>query len=82
MKPRPRSLYRAIPHHNAAPFLNSMSSAQILKLFEELHAKGMTIIMVTHDDDIAEHCERIVRLRDGLVESDIMTERGRTRANA
>ena len=62
--------------------LDSTTGAQILKLFEELHAKGMTIIMVTHDDDIAEHCERIVRLRDGLVESDIMTERGRTRANA
>lgn len=60
--------------------LDSKTGASILKLFEQLHAKGMTIIMVTHDDDIAEHCERIVRLRDGLVESDAMTDLGRSRA--
>jgi putative ABC transport system ATP-binding protein len=58
--------------------LDSKTGAQILRLFEELHEKGMTIIMVTHDDDIAEHCERIVRLRDGLVESDELTDRGRS----
>ena len=60
--------------------LDSKTGTQILRLFEELHEKGLTIIKVTHDDDIAEHCERIVRLRDGLVESDAMTERGRSRA--
>ena len=60
--------------------LDSKTGAQILKLFEELHTKGMTIIMVTHDDDIAEHCERIVRLRDGVLESDVLTERGKRRA--
>lgn len=57
--------------------LDSKTGASILKLFEELHEKGMTIIMVTHDDDIAEHCERIIRLRDGVVESDFMTARGK-----
>jgi putative ABC transport system ATP-binding protein len=56
--------------------LDSKTGAQILALFEDLHDKGMTIIMVTHDDDIAEHCERIVRLRDGVVEYDRLTDRG------
>ena len=50
--------------------LDSKTGARILELFADLHENGMTIIMVTHDDDIAEHCQRIVRLRDGLVESD------------
>jgi len=57
--------------------LDSKTGQAILGLFEELHARGMTIIMVTHDDDIAEHCLRIVRLRDGEVESDELTDRGR-----
>jgi len=50
--------------------LDSATGSAILKLFDELQEAGMTIIMVTHDDDIAEHCQRIVRLRDGVVESD------------
>jgi putative ABC transport system ATP-binding protein len=50
--------------------LDSKTGAAVLELFESLHARGMTIIMVTHDDDIAERCERIIRLRDGVVESD------------
>jgi putative ABC transport system ATP-binding protein len=41
-----------------------------MELFHELHSKGNTIIMVTHEDDIAHYAHRIVRLRDGLVESD------------
>ena len=52
--------------------LDSATGNAILETFENLHAQGMTIIIVTHDDDIADHCERIVRLRDGHVESDIM----------
>jgi len=51
--------------------LDSKTGTAILELFQELHRNGMTIIMVTHDDTIAERCERIVRLRDGLIESDI-----------
>jgi putative ABC transport system ATP-binding protein len=39
-------------------------------LFEEIHNKGNTIILVTHEEDIALHAHRIVRLKDGLVESD------------
>ncbi|MEM9372803.1 MAG: ABC transporter ATP-binding protein [Planctomycetota bacterium] len=56
--------------------LDSKTGEAILTMFEGLHAEGMTIIMVTHDDSVADRCERIVRLRDGLVERD---ERLRTR---
>jgi putative ABC transport system ATP-binding protein len=41
-----------------------------MALFDEIHAQGNTIILVTHEEDIAEHARRIVRLRDGLVEKD------------
>ncbi len=50
--------------------LDSKTSHDIMELFHELHQKGNTIIMVTHEDDIAHYSHRIVRLRDGLVESD------------
>jgi len=50
--------------------LDSKTSHDIMNLFHELHQKGNTIIMVTHEDDIAHYSHRIVRLRDGLVETD------------
>jgi len=50
--------------------LDSKTSYDIMDLFAQLHEKGNTIIMVTHEDDIAHYAHRIVRLRDGLVESD------------
>jgi len=50
--------------------LDSKTSYEIMGLFEALHAKGNTIIMVTHEEDIARYAHRIVRLRDGLIESD------------
>ncbi|WP_228527831.1 ABC transporter ATP-binding protein [Pararhodonellum marinum] len=50
--------------------LDSKTSYDIMGLFHDLHQKGNTIIMVTHEDDIAHYAHRIVRLRDGLVESD------------
>ncbi|AMJ66774.1 ABC transporter ATP-binding protein [Hymenobacter sp. PAMC 26628] len=50
--------------------LDSKTSYEIMDLFEALYAKGNTIIMVTHEEDIARYAHRIVRLRDGLVESD------------
>jgi putative ABC transport system ATP-binding protein len=50
--------------------LDSKTSHEIMRLFEELYAKGNTIIMVTHEEDIANFSHRIVRLRDGLIESD------------
>lgn len=51
--------------------LDSKTGEAILKVFEDLHATGMTILMVTHDDRIATRCQRVIRLRDGVVESDI-----------
>ena len=50
--------------------LDSRTGEAVMNLFTELHESGMTIIMVTHDDGIADYCERIVRLRDGMVEFD------------
>jgi putative ABC transport system ATP-binding protein len=55
--------------------LDSATGTAILQTIDELHRQGMTILMVTHDDAIAEHCQRIVRLRDGYVESDEMLPR-------
>ena len=50
--------------------LDTKTSHEIMDLFEALYARGNTIIMVTHEEDIARYAHRIVRLRDGLVESD------------
>ncbi len=55
--------------------LDSKTSYDIMNLFQELHDKGHTIIMVTHEDDIAHYAHRIVRLRDGLVEWDHKNEK-------
>ncbi len=50
--------------------LDSVTSEEIMRVFGELHAAGQTVIMVTHESDIAGHAERVVVLRDGQVESD------------
>ena len=50
--------------------LDSKTGEEIMALFEELHHQGNTIILVTHEADVAEHAHRAVRLRDGLIESD------------
>lgn len=55
--------------------LDSKTSEEIMVLFEEIHRKGNTIIVVTHEEDIARHAHRIIRLRDGLIESDLPNER-------
>jgi putative ABC transport system ATP-binding protein len=54
--------------------LDTKTSYGIMQLFQELHDKGNTIIMVTHEDDIAHYAHRIIRLRDGLIEWDRVNE--------
>lgn len=51
--------------------LDTKTSIEIMALFNEIHSRGNTVILVTHEEDIAEHAHRIIRLRDGIVESDI-----------
>ena len=55
--------------------LDSKTSQEIMALIDQLHNKGQTIIMVTHEPDIAAHCERIIHLTDGKVESDVRQEK-------
>lgn len=55
--------------------LDSKTGEEIMTLFNELHEKGNTIILVTHEGYIAEHAVRIVRLRDGLIDSDEIVEK-------
>lgn len=50
--------------------LDSKTSVEIMSLFDEIHANGNTVILVTHEEDIAKHAHRIIRLKDGLIESD------------
>lgn len=54
--------------------LDSKTSYDIMDLFAKLHDAGNTIIMVTHEDDIAHYAHRIIRLRDGLIEADLVNE--------
>ncbi|HLT23723.1 MAG TPA: ATP-binding cassette domain-containing protein, partial [Ignavibacteria bacterium] len=56
--------------------LDTKTSIEIMDLFDDLWAKGNTIILVTHEDDIAQKANRIIRLRDGLIEEDILSEKG------
>jgi putative ABC transport system ATP-binding protein len=51
--------------------LDSASGAEILKVFDDLNRQGKTILLVTHDPGVAHRCSRTIRLRDGLVESDV-----------
>ncbi|MBI4720684.1 MAG: ATP-binding cassette domain-containing protein, partial [Chitinivibrionia bacterium] len=53
--------------------LDSKTGDEIMTLFDDLHAAGQTIIIVTHEEYIAEHALRAVRLRDGSIESDVTT---------
>ncbi|SCX91891.1 putative ABC transport system ATP-binding protein [Nonlabens sp. Hel1_33_55] len=51
--------------------LDSKTGIEIMALFDKIHADGNTVILVTHEEDIAEHAHRVIRLRDGVVESDV-----------
>ena len=50
--------------------LDSKTGHEIMALFEDIHKAGNTVIMVTHEEEIAEHAHRVIRLRDGMIESD------------
>jgi len=60
--------------------LDSKTGEEIMMLFEELHRQGNTIILVTHEADIAEHAHRAVRLRDGKIETDEPVRKRRLQA--
>ena len=55
--------------------LDTRTSYEIMEIFNKIHANGNTIVLVTHEEDIANHAHRIVRLRDGLIESDKKNEK-------
>ncbi|MBN1240523.1 MAG: ABC transporter ATP-binding protein [Gammaproteobacteria bacterium] len=59
--------------------LDSQTTVEILALFDELHADGQTIIVVTHEPEVAEHSQRVIRLRDGKIVEDHVNERLRAR---
>jgi len=54
--------------------LDTKTSIEIMEIFESIQDNGNTVILVTHEPDIAEHAHRIIRLRDGLVETDVLNE--------
>ncbi|OIQ16233.1 MAG: macrolide ABC transporter ATP-binding protein [Flavobacterium sp. MedPE-SWcel] len=56
--------------------LDSKTSVEIMNLFNDIHANGNTVILVTHEEDIAAYAHRVIRLRDGIIESDTYTKEG------
>ena len=61
--------------------LDSRTSADIMALFDALHAQGQTVIVVTHEPDIAAHCHRVIRVSDGLIVEDTRRPARRTTAH-
>jgi putative ABC transport system ATP-binding protein len=53
--------------------LDSKTSVEIMEIFDKIHSEGNTVILVTHEEDIARYAHRVVRLRDGLIETDTKT---------
>ncbi len=54
--------------------LDSKTSVEIMDIFSQIHSTGNTVVLVTHEEDIAEHAKRIVRLRDGIIEKDTINK--------
>ena len=59
--------------------LDSQTTIEIMQLFDELHQEGHTLIVVTHEDEIAQHCHRIVEMKDGKIFNDDKTTKNRNR---
>jgi putative ABC transport system ATP-binding protein len=55
--------------------LDSATSAEVMRVFDRLHAQGQTIVVVTHEPDIAAHAARVITLRDGVIASDVRQDR-------
>jgi putative ABC transport system ATP-binding protein len=57
--------------------LDSRTSVEVMGIFQELNDQGLTVLLVTHESDIAEHARRVVTFKDGLVQSDARVQRRR-----
>ncbi|MGE4630847.1 MAG: ABC transporter ATP-binding protein [Pseudohongiellaceae bacterium] len=62
--------------------LDSRTTIEIMQLFDELHGEGQTLIVVTHEDEIAQHCRRVVEMKDGRIFDDSTVRRGSAKVTA
>jgi putative ABC transport system ATP-binding protein len=62
--------------------LDSRTTIEIMQLFDELHGEGQTLIVVTHEDEIAQHCRRIVEMKDGKIFDDSIVHSGSAKVTA